>query len=162
MGIGRRTIIAGGGIAAAITAVPFSQVEAAMPTNALAQLLTADGRSINAVRVTSGADGHSKFEKTTIETESPAGGKVTRFLNRKASGVAVYSAPAGHKTPDRITTAGTEILYFIRGSATLSSGPNVHDCSAGTLVVLDDSSGVGHSEKAGPQGYTAIRVKLTA
>jgi hypothetical protein len=148
-----------GGAAALLAADPMS---ALAKTNPLAALIVQSGVAVKAVRVLTGPDGHSRFEDTTVAGERLANTELMQFLNKKAAAVAVYSAPANHKTSEAAAPAEGEILFLTHGTAAIGVHSGNRQCGAGTLVLFEDGTGTGHSMKAGPTGYTAIKIRLSA
>jgi hypothetical protein len=158
MDISRRTMMAG--TAGAILAAHAGQ--AADSPSPYAKFVGEGRRSIKIVRVVSGDDGHSKFEETMVTPQAgPGNSPLVQFLNRKATAYAVYSSPPGHEQPERKVLAGTpELLYLIAGSTTFTTRTGAFESTVGTLMIFENSKGTGHSEKSGPEGYTAIKLLL--
>ena len=155
MEIGRRNFMAGSA-AAAVAATTGSGAEAA--SNPLAAILSKDRTAIRVVRVKAPVGA-----PPVIAIEEAAGAKLAntplvQFLVSKADKVAVYSAPPGLKVPERAAGKGGEMLYVVKGSTTIAAGSAKHACGLGTLVMLDE--GASYTERAGPRGYTAIKVRL--
>lgn len=158
--IGRRAVIVGS--SAALLAAPAVEAEP-QAANPFAAFLAPDRKSLKLVRIAAGDDGQARIEESTVAGEPLAKTVLVQFLASKADKVAVYSAPPHHEVPARTVAAGTkELLYVIRGATTLSTKAGKRACGIGTMILCEDSTGTGHSEKAGPQGYTAIKVRITA
>jgi hypothetical protein len=148
-----------GGAAAMLAAASAHEAAAANP---YATLLAPDRKTLKIVRVAAGRDGHATIEDSTVTGEPLAKTVLVQFLTSKADRVAVYSAPPHHTIARSTVAAGTkELIYVIRGATTLSTKVGKRLCGTGTLILLEDSNGAGHGEKAGPQGYTAIKVRVT-
>ncbi len=156
MKIERRTLLAGSGAALAIAAAPGAR--AAAKANPLAAFIAPDGSAIKAVKVTAGDDGQTKIAEADVAADHSPYPLFKQFLTHKASRVAIYAAPAGHKIT--VVPAASQLLYIIAGSLTVmgKDAPG-HDCPAGSAILID--AGTRHREHAGPAGYTAIKVALS-
>ena len=158
--IGRRMIIGGAAALAAsppIGAVALREAGAA-PANPYAALLGPDRRTIKIVQVSKGDDGQAKIADMQVQGEPLAKTELVQFLARKATKVAVYSAPAGHAAFREASGDGAELLYVIKGALTLSTGATKRRCGTGSLILVEN--GAAHGEDAGDKGYSAIRIKL--
>jgi hypothetical protein len=158
MDISRRAMMAG--TAGAILAAHAGQ--AADAPSPYAKFVGEGRRTIKIMRVLSGDDGHSRFEEMTVTPQpSPGANPLVQFLNRKATAYAVYSSPPGHEQPERKVLAGTpELLYLMAGSTTFTTRSGSFESTTGTLMIFENSKGTGHTEKSGPEGYTAIKLLL--
>ncbi len=52
------------------------------------------------------------------------------------------------------------LLFIAAGEAVFKAGGTTQRCPAGTAILVDAGSGIGLTETAGPEGYTAIKVQL--
>jgi hypothetical protein len=158
MEMSRRGFVAGS--AAALIAAQSEAFAAALQENALVSAFAPDRRSLTATRVFADAARKSKFETVTIKAETLGNSPILQFLNRKATAVAVYSAPAGHEVPLRtLSIDGPELLFIIDGASTITTDQGPVRAGVGALVLLE---GGNVSEKAGAEGYTVIKARLGA
>jgi hypothetical protein len=156
MEVRRRTAIKIGGAAVLLGASGTAMAE---PVNPLAAFIAADGGSIKAVHVTAGDGGHSQIADTDIAADHSPYPLFKQFLTHKASATAVYAAPPRFKIAGTKNTAKT-LLFIVAGETTLEVGATKRKCPAGTVILMDEGSGAGVSEKAGPDGYTGFKVAL--
>lgn len=153
MELSRRTFATGS--AAAVIAAHAPAFAAASPDNALVTFFAPDRRSLKATRITA-----KGIEPFTITAETLGNSPILQFLNRKATAVAVYSAPAGHDVPLRtVSIDGPEMLFIIDGASTITTDQGLVRAGVGSLVLLE---GGNISEKAGADGYAVIKVRLGA
>lgn len=157
MELRRRTILAGTG--AAVTLASLPQAKADETANPLAAFIAADGQSIKAVHVSIGDDGHSRITETDVAADHSPYALFQQFLTHKASATAIYGAPPYHRIAGAKNTAKT-LLFIVAGETTLGAAETQRKCDAGTLILIDEGGGAGLSEEAGPDGYTAFKVKL--
>jgi quercetin dioxygenase-like cupin family protein len=127
--------------------------------NPLATILSPDRTSIKVVHVTAPVGKPSAIEVKDEPGQKLANTPLMQFLTHKADKVAIFSCPAGLKIPERAPGKGGELLYVVLGSATVHAGTGKHDCGRGTIIIFEE--GASHSQIAGPQGFTAIKVRLT-
>jgi hypothetical protein len=156
MDVKRRTAIKIGGAAALLGASGTAMAE---PVNPLAAFIAADGASIRALHVSTGDGGHSQISDTDVAADHSPYPLFKQFLTHKASATAVYAAPP------RLRIAGTRnaartLLFIVAGETTLEAGAAKRKCPAGTVILMEEGSGAGVSETAGPDGYTAFKVAL--
>jgi hypothetical protein len=116
-----------------------------------------NGDSIKAVRVSAGADGQS----TIADIEVPADKSVApllfqQFLTHKASATAIYRAPPHHAIGE--SAPAKDLLLIVDGSTTIKTDGGSRRLGLGTFVLFDGVAR--HTEKAGPAGYVAIKVRL--
>lgn len=157
MEISRRGFVTGS--AAAILAAHAPAWGAALQDSALVSAFAPDRRALTATRIFADA-GKSKYESITIKAETLGNSPILQFLNRKATAVAVYGAPAGHGVPLRtVGVDAPEMLFIIEGASTITTDQGPVRADVGSLVLLE---GGNVSEKAGPNGYTLIKVRLGA
>ena len=156
MQIGRRTVLAGG---AALATLPTIGAEGAAAGNPLAAILSQDRTSIKVVHVTAPVGKPSEIEVKDEPGQKLANTPLMQFLTRKADKVAIFSCPSGLKITERAPAKGGELLYVLLGSTTVHAGTGKHGCGRGTIVIFEE--GASHSQVAGPQGFTAIKVRLT-
>jgi hypothetical protein len=155
MKIERRTLLAGSGAALAIAAAPGAL--AAKDPNPLAAFIAADGSAIKAVKVTMDDEGETHIAETDVAADNSPYPLFKQFLTHKASRVAIYAAPPGHKIT--VIPAAKQLIYVIAGSLTVKGKNDAgHECVAGSAILLE--AGARHREHAGPDGYSAIKVAL--
>lgn len=154
MEISRRGALTGTAAAMLAAHLPaWTAHAAAAQGGPLVSAFAPDRRSLETLRITAGG-----VERVTITAETLGNSPILQFLNRKATAVAVYSAPAGLTVAKRaIDPAAPELLFIIEGGATLTCEKGEALCGVGSLTLLEGGP-VG--EAAGPAGYTAIRVRL--
>ena len=157
MRIQRRTLLAGAG--AAVTLAATSHVRAADAVNPLAAFIAADGGSIKAVQVFADSNGHTKIVDTDIMADHSPYPLFTQFLTHKATSTAIYGAPPHHKIAGG-KNAVKSFLFIVAGENTLAAAGNKRSCPTGTVILIDEGSGDGLSQQAGPDGYTAFKVHL--
>jgi uncharacterized cupin superfamily protein len=116
------------------------------------------------VRVVSGGDGNARFEDLVVQPQRLGqGSSLTQFFDRQAHAYAVFSAPPGHVTPERLVLGyAPEFLYLIGGGATISTRNSSREIETGHMVLFEDSKGTGHTVTAGSSGYVAIKLLLAA
>ena len=153
--IRRRTILAGGGAALAVSRL----ANAAEAANPLAAALAADGPSMKVVRVLLRNDGKTRVAEGEVGADASPYPLFKQFLTHNASATAIYSAPPHHKMPASKATENA-LLYIVAGETVLMADGATQRCPAGTAILIDAGSGTGLSETAGPAGYTAIKVQL--
>jgi len=156
MDVRRRTAIKIGGAAALLGA---SRTARAEPVNPLAAFIAADGSAIKAVHVSAGDGGHSQIADMDVAADHSPYPLFKQFLTHKASATAVYAAPPHLKIAGAKNAAKT-LLFIVAGETTLEAGATKRKCPAGTVILMDEGSGAGVSEKAGPDGYTGFKVAL--
>ena len=153
MDISRRMLMTG---AAATMAVPLS-ISDVLAANAppLTAAFAADRKSLHATRITAAG-----VEPFTITAETLGNSPILQFLNRKATAVAVYSAPPKHTIAHRTVSADApELLFIIKGATVITTDTGPVHCGLGSLTLLESGS---VTERSGAQGYTAIKVRMTA
>ena len=155
MEIGRRDVLAGGA-AAMLAGIPVGRADAA---NALAAILFGDGTSIQIVHIVAPVGAPSRIAVKDEAGEKLAGTPLTQFLHRKADRVAIFGCLPGHRTPERAAGKGGELLYVVQGVVTLKAGMGRRSCGRGAMILCEE--GGSFSLEAGPQGYAAIKIKLT-
>ena len=154
MDIDRRTVLKGSAALAAVAAAPAS---AAPPVNPLAAFIAADGSAIKAVKVTAD-DAGTHIAEVDVAADASPYPLFKQFLTHKASRVAVYAAPPGHKVT--VVPSANQLIYVVAGSLTvMGKDPPGRDCPAGSAILID--AGVRHREHAGPAGFTVIKVALS-
>ncbi|HLG89366.1 MAG TPA: hypothetical protein VKZ79_19480 [Alphaproteobacteria bacterium] len=158
MRIGRRTVLAGGA-AAPLAAMAAVRADAAAASNPLAAILSPDRTSIKVVHVTAPVGKPSAIEERDEPGQKLANTPLMQFLTHKADKVAIFSCPPGLKIAERAPGKGGELLYVVLGSTTVRAGTGKRDCGRGTIIIFEE--GGTHSQIAGPQGFTAIKVRLT-
>lgn len=152
MEISRRSAIAGTAAAVLLAHAPAHAKEVA--EESLASAFSEDRRSLKATRIHGGTP-----EDMTITAETLGNSALLQFLNRKATAVAVYSAPPGLAVaPRAISAAAPELLFVVKGTTEITAEHGTVSCGIGALTIIESGT---VTEKAGPQGYTAIRVRLT-
>ena len=153
MEISRRGIIAGS--AAAWLAAHSEAWAEALSGASLTTAFAADRKSLQATRITSAG-----VEPFTITAETLGNSPILQFLNRKATAVAVYSAPPKHTIARRTVSADApELLFIIKGATVITTDTGPVHCGLGSLTLLESGS---VTERSGAQGYTAIKVRMTA
>jgi hypothetical protein len=153
MNIRRRDALLAGAAALAATALPGSPA-AAGEADALGALLASDRRAIRVLRVSSAPGGAAAVETVTVAGTALGNTGLVQFLEHRAARLAVYAAPPGH-----VADAGpsTDLLLITRGGAAVRAGRDPAPAPAGTLVLLEAPAAV----VAGPDGYTAIKIRLS-
>ena len=156
MDIERKIVIVGGGAVAAL-AVGHTNADTSEPPNPWASAITKGGDGLKAVMVSAGADGKSKIEEIDVAADTSLAPKLfQQFLTHKASATAIYQAP-----PHHVIAAGEpakDLLLIVDGAVTLKSDSGSRKLGPGAFVLFDGVAK--HSEKAGPAGYVAIKVRL--
>jgi hypothetical protein len=146
------------GSAMALAAAPLltvSQVLAATPS--LMAAFSSDRSTLTVTRIA--------VSGVVVETVAPqvlANSALAQFLHRRASTVAVYSAPPGHGVPAReMPPAAPEFLFVLKGDVTLAlaqaGSRGIVRCEVGSATLLESGA---IAERAGPEGYTALRLRL--
>jgi hypothetical protein len=153
MDVGRRTVLAGSG--AALAAPVFSSAWG-QSENPLAASIAADGESIKVVKILALDDGAVQILNTDVAADHSPYPLFKQFLTHKASRVAAYGAPAGHKAA--AVPATRQLTFIVAGEMTLVGKGTRRSCPAGTAILAD--AGSRYHEHAGPAGYTAIKVAL--
>jgi quercetin dioxygenase-like cupin family protein len=154
MDIERRTMLKGSVVLAAAASLRASAAEA---TNPLAAFIASDGSAIKAVKVTADDAGTHIAEVAVAADPSPYP-LFKQFLTHKASRVAIYAAPPGHRVT--VVPSTNQLIYVVAGSLTvMGKDPPGHDCPAGSAILIDAQTR--HREHAGPAGFTAIKVALS-
>ena len=154
MDIERRTVLKG---SAALAAAAATSAGAAEAMNPLAAFIAPDGNAIKAVKVTAD-DAGTHIAGIDVAADPSPYPLFKQFLTHKASRVAIYAAPPGHKVT--VVPSANQLIYFVAGSLTvMGKDPPGHDCPAGSAILID--AGVRHREHAGPAGFTAIKVALS-
>ena len=155
MEIGRRTVLAGGA-AATLAGLPAVRAEAV--GNPLAAILSKDRTSIKLVRVKAPVGAPPVIEVADEPGQKLAGTPLMQFLVHKADKVAIFSCPPGLKIPEHAPGKGGELLYVVQGSTAIRAGKGQRECGRGSMILFEE--GASHTQKAGPEGYTAIKVRL--
>jgi len=152
--IKRRTVLAGGGAAAIVTA-GAARAASAQPESTLAAAIIDDGQKIKVVRI-SADNGRTAIADVGLPADPSPYPLFKQFLTHKASATAVYSAPPRHE----ITTNATDryLVFIAAGDTTLQAGGTSRRCGAGTFILAE--RGAAYAERAGVDGYTAIKVRL--
>jgi len=158
MDIERRTLLAASGAAAMLGVAGAARAETpAGETNPWSWFVAPDGQSIKAVQVSVGADGKSGIKEIDMAADKSVAPKVfQQFLTHKASKVAIYNAPPHHAIAE--TTPAKDLLFIVDGETTLKCDSDSRKVGRGAFVLFDGVAK--HTEKAGPGGYTAIKVRL--
>jgi hypothetical protein len=156
--IQRRSVLAGGGAALAIGGLAGPAWAADKP-NPLAAAFAADGESMRVVSILLKNDGKTRVAESQIGADKSPYPLFKQFLTANATATAIYAAPARHKIKD--TKAPAKAMLFIAaGETVFKAGGATQRCPAGTAILIDAGSGMGLTETAGPEGYTAIKVQL--
>ena len=124
--------------------------------------LERDGRILEIIRITTGADGlsHGKREKIDGSVTTYLGLELTQFGLGDPSNVVIVSAPPGldiavHRAPYR------EIFMILSGESTLKlSDGTSFVLKPGTLNLMEDTTGAGHGGNSGPCGYVALDLQF--
>jgi hypothetical protein len=153
MNIGRRAVLAGSG--AALAAQAFSSAWA-KAENPLAAFIAPDGESIKVVKILALEGGAVQMLNADIAADHSPYPLFKQFLTHKASRVAAYGAPAGHKAA--AVPATRQLTFIVAGDMTLVGQGTEKSCPAGTAILAD--AGCRYHEHAGPAGYAAIKVAL--
>ena len=159
MSIKRRTVIAAGGGAAVALAASRApaMADAKDNGNPWASAIAGDGDGIKAVRVSAGADGKSKIEEVDLPADPSVAPKLfQQFLTHRASATAIYQAPPHHAIAE--SQPAKDLLFIVDGATTLKTDAGSRKLGLGTFVLFDGVAK--HTEKAGPAGYVAIKVRL--
>lgn len=153
--IKRRTLIAaGGGVAVALAQ---GAARASGSGSSWADAITAGGNGIKAVRVTADAEGKSRIEDIQMPADASVAPQLfQQFLTHRASAVAIYQARPHHAIPE--SQPAKDLLFIAEGATTLKTDGGSRKLGLGTFVLFDGVAK--HSEKAGPAGYVAIKVRL--
>jgi len=155
MELKRRIVIAGGGAAAMLSTARAAKAEA--PANPWDSALSADGDTIKALHVIQGTDGKSKIEDIDLPPDQSLAPKLfQQFLTHKASKVAIYQAPPHHAIAE--ARPAKDLLLIVDGTTMLSTDGGSRKIGSGTFVLFDGVAK--HTEKSGPTGYVAIKVRL--
>lgn len=153
MEFSRRIFVAGS--AAALLAAHSEAWAEALDGASLTSAFATDRKSLQATRITAAG-----VEPFTITAEALGNSPILQFLNRKATAVAVYSAPPKHTIARRTVAADApELLFIIKGVTVIATDAGPVRCGVGSLTLLESGS---VTEKSGAQGYTAIKVRMTA
>jgi len=122
---------------------------------------TADKAAIQSIRVYSDTDGVSRIEDLGLPVTEPPGGNGGAVFQKNARRAVVFSGPANALVPARNTPHGTvEFLYVMKGETTFICGSAKRTCSTGTVLIFEDTDGMGHEERVGPDGYLAVKVSI--
>ena len=164
MKIGRRPVMAGSAAVAMLGAARAAGAETpAGETNPWSWFVAPDGQSIKAVEVSIGADGKAGIKEIDVTADKSVAPKLfQQFLTHKASKVAIYSAPPYHKIdvirPPIGGKPAREFAFIVDGETTIKIGDASRKVGRGTVLLFDGAAN--YKEKAGPVGYTAIKVRL--
>jgi hypothetical protein len=157
MSIKRRTLMAAGG-GGVVVALAHGKTKAAKdPGSPWAGAITDGGDGIKAVSISAGADGKSKIDDITVPADTSVAPKLfQQFLTHKATATAIYQAPPGHTIAEG--QPAKDLLFIVDGTTTLKADSGSRTVGRGTFVLFDGVAK--HTEKAGPAGYVAIKVRL--
>jgi hypothetical protein len=158
MSITRRTVIAGGGAAVALAAGrAIAVADANNHASPWAGSIVTGSAGIKAVLISAGADGKSKIEDIDVPPDKSVAPMLFRqFLTHKASATAIYQAPPRHAIAE--AEPAKDLLFIVDGATTLETDGGSRKLGRGTFVLFDGIAK--HTEKAGPAGYVAIKVRL--
>jgi hypothetical protein len=170
----RRTALGLGAMAMLATfAEGLGSAQAAETTaTAFASPITPDGHGLELIRVFTGDDGHSHFEKSILpgvdpkqEFKSGSGALAKpgflRFMSRPARSITILSGPADLDLPEHnAPTDKKEFFLMIQGSNMLITRTATQLITPGMIVIFEDATGTGHSGKVGPHGYAVVNVQL--
>jgi hypothetical protein len=157
MTIKRRTLIAAGGGIAATVATRRTKAAAKDQGSPWAGAIAASGDSVKAVRVSLGADGKSRIEDIDVPADKSVAPQLfQQFLTHKASATAIYRAPPHHAIAE--SEPAKDLLLIVDGTTTIKTDSGSRKLGLGTFVLFDGVAK--HTEKAGPTGYVAIKVRL--
>lgn len=154
MKIGRRTMMAGAGAAAAFASP--SESMAAKAVESWAYALAPDGSAIKAFSVTADAAGNSKIEEIETAPDKSPYPLFKQFFTRKASKVAIYRAPPGHYLIDQ--KQAKALMLLVDGEIEIKTDSGSKTAGRGGFIVFDGKAA--NSQRAGRAGYTAIKVLL--
>ncbi len=154
MDIGRRTIMAGSGAAAAFAGVPDAM--AAKAVESWAHALSPDGSAIKALSIGVDASGKSKIEEIEVAPDKSPYPLFKQFFTHKASKVAIYHAPPGHYLIDE--KQARALLLIVDGDINITTDGGSKTASRGGFVQFEGKAA--NSQRAGRAGYTAIKVLL--
>ncbi len=151
----RRTVLTGGGAAVLAAGTHPETATGAEAKTDLAAAIVDDGRKIKVVRV-SAENGQTAITDAELPADPSPYPLFKQFLTHKASATAVYGAPPRH----RIATDATDkfLVFIAAGNTTLMADSGARQCDAGSFILTD--TGSRYTEHAGPEGYTAIKVRL--
>jgi hypothetical protein len=79
-----------------------------------------------------------------------------QFLTHKASVTAIYQAPPRHAITG--SQPAKDLVLIVDGTTTIKTDGGSRKLGRGTFVLFDGVAN--HTEKAGPTGYVAIKVRL--
>ena len=159
MKVKRRIMIAAGGAAAVALAASRGRAvaDAKDHANPWAAAIAGGGGSIKAVLFSVGADGKSKMEDIDVPADQSVAPKLfQQFLTHKASATAIYQVPPHHVIAE--SQPAKDLLFIVDGATTLKTDAGSRKLGLGTFVLFDGVAK--HTEKAGPAGYVAIKVRL--
>jgi hypothetical protein len=155
MEIERRTVIAAGGAMIALGVADRAAADA--PLSPWAGALPVNGDFIKAVLISADADGKSRISEMEVPPDPSLAPKLfQQFLTHKASKVAVFQAPPHHAIAE--AKPAKDLLLIVDGETTLKADAGSRRVGRGGFVLFDGVAK--HTEKAGPAGYVAIKVRL--